>query len=87
MKTHLLILLCLPAMAMAADPPDHGLSGDVVGTAKNTRTEQLLDRQVRDSRPGQELSLELFVDTQKRLAESFRRPIPDDIRESTREKK
>ncbi|WP_203143260.1 hypothetical protein [Marinobacter mangrovi] len=87
MRTCLLILLGLPFTALAGDPPSHGLSNDVTGPVQTTRTEQLLNRQIRDSQPGDELSLELFVDTQKRLAESFRRPIPDDLRESTRQKK
>ncbi len=83
------LLLMLPGMVLAEAPQSgyaFGVSGQVVNNASETVTDWLLDQQ-RDSRPAQqsELAAPLYVDTQRRLADSFRTVIPESFGEQTRD--
>ncbi|MZR62873.1 hypothetical protein [Alcanivorax sp. DP30] len=85
----LLIGLYLPVAALAAEPPGQyafGISDQVVSKPPATETEWLLKQQ-RTAPPKQdsELSASLYVDSQRRLADSFRTPIPESFGEQTRD--
>ena len=86
MKPWLALLILLPLTAMADDPPAHGLSGDVTAVQSPTATEQALQQQ-RQSPPAthSEISSGTYVDSQHRLAESFRQPIPETFGTQTRD--
>ncbi|SFL99568.1 hypothetical protein [Marinobacter zhejiangensis] len=72
-----LIMLALPLVGQAGGYP-HGLSDTVIEAKPRTQTEQALQRQ-RDSGPPEqgELSTQVYVDTQERISETFRRPVPE----------
>jgi len=85
----LVLILVLPGVVLAAEPQQaysFGVSGQVVSNESETVTDWLLNQQ-RDSRPaGQsELAAPLYVDTQRRLADSFRTAIPESFGEQTRD--
>ena len=85
----LVLILVLPGAVLAAEPQQaysFGVSGQVVSNESETVTDWLLNQQ-RDSRPaGQsELAAPLYVDTQRRLADSFRTAIPESFGEQTRD--
>ena len=85
----LALILVLPGAVLAAEPQQpysFGVSGQVVSNESETVTDWLLNQQ-RDSRPaGQsELAAPLYVDTQRRLADSFRTAIPESFGEQTRD--
>ena len=85
----LALILVLPGVVLAAEPQQaysFGVSGQVVSNESETVTDWLLNQQ-RDSRPaGQsELAAPLYVDTQRRLANSFRTAIPESFGEQTRD--
>ena len=85
----LVLILMLPGAVLAAEPQQaysFGVSGQVVSNESETVTDWLLNQQ-RDSRPaGQsELAAPLYVDTQRRLADSFRTAIPESFGEQTRD--
>ncbi|MCH8498275.1 MAG: hypothetical protein LAT63_07345 [Marinobacter sp.] len=78
MKILMAICLALPAMALAQEqsPPPSGMSDQTFSSAPATRVNRLLQRQARTPPPEQgELSAGLYVDSQKRIGETFRRPI------------
>lgn len=81
--------LALPLVALAAEPDGQyafGVSGQVVDKAPATETEWLLNQQRTASQAGEsELSAPLYVDSQRRLADSFRTAIPDTFGEQTRD--
>lgn len=85
----LALILIFPGAVLAAEPQQaysFGVSGQVVSNESETVTDWLLNQQ-RDSRPaGQsELAAPLYVDTQRRLADSFRTAIPESFGEQTRD--
>lgn len=85
----LALILMFPGSVLAAEPQQaytFGVSGQVVSNESETVTDWLLNQQ-RDSRPaGQsELAAPLYVDTQRRLADSFRTAIPESFGEQTRD--
>lgn len=85
----LLIGLLLPMASLAAEPAGQyafGVSDQVVNKPPSTETEWLLNQQ-RDARPAEEseLSAPLYVDSQRRLADSFRTAIPETFGEQTRD--
>jgi hypothetical protein len=85
----LLAGLCLPMLAQAAEPPpryDFGVSGQVVSEPPRTQTDWLLNQQ-RNARAAEdsELSAPLYVDSQRRLADSFKTAIPESFGEQTRD--
>lgn len=84
-----LLVLLIPGLAVAAEPEQNysfGVSDQVVNNVPETVTDWLLNQQ-RDSRPAakSELSAPIYVDTQRRLADSFRTAIPDTFGEQTRD--
>lgn len=83
MKTLIPALFLLPALALAADePPAFGLSGQVVDKHYEHQTQRLLDEQSR-SAPAEksELSAPIYVDSQKRIGDTFKQAIPEDFGE------
>ncbi|MCG8391853.1 MAG: hypothetical protein MI745_02110 [Pseudomonadales bacterium] len=88
MKVFALIVL-VPGLALAGEPQSDyafGVSDKVVSNQPETVTEWLLEQQ-RDSRETEqsELPAPLYVDSQRRLADSFRTAIPDSFGEQTRD--
>ncbi|MDX1636194.1 MAG: hypothetical protein R3280_16265 [Marinobacter sp.] len=78
-------LLLLPVTAMAQDRPPQGLSDSVVTQPSEPQARRLLERQASAGGPAEsELSVQMHVDSQQRIAETFRRPIPDRISEDSR---
>ncbi|SDW99223.1 hypothetical protein [Marinobacter mobilis] len=78
-KTVALALLALPLLARAGDYP-HGLSDTMIEEKPRSQLEQELDRQRASGPPEQgEMSAQVYVDTQKRISETFRRPVPDNL--------
>lgn len=93
MKWILLILVLGSQMAVAAnrtggEPYSFGLSNQVVpenqGVVDDSMTAWLLHQQAISVPPKHsELSAALYVDSQKRLADSFKSAIPDSFDENT----
>jgi len=86
------ILICMifmaPLAAMANGPssPEYGIAGVVVADPPRTDTEKALDQQRSSiSSESSEIAAPLYVDSQKRLAESFRTPIPESFGIQTRD--
>lgn len=88
MKRIAVLLMFLPLAAMAGGPPQFGLSGKVTSTEREHQigaaTQSALEQQ-RLSPPAQKsaLSLPIYIDTQRRLADSFKHPIPESFGEQT----
>lgn len=81
-----LLLMLVPISVLAQAPPEHGLSNSVVVAESVPETRQRLDRQVKSGAPEtSELSVQSYADSQERIAETFRRAIPDKLAESSRE--
>lgn len=76
-----LAILVLPLMAQAGGFA-YGLSDQVIEEEPKPQVEQNLQRQ-RDSGPPEqgELSAQVYVDTQKRISETFQRPVPEQLSE------
>lgn len=88
MKYRIAILMMIPALVLAGEtePPEYGLAGVVVKEHSPTATDRALDQQRRSARAEHsEISVPVYVDTQKRLAESFRTPIPETFGNQTRD--
>ena len=82
MKALLMLCLSLPAMAMAHQHtvPPSGMSDQIKRSEPSSRVNSLLERQARTPEPSEgELSAGLYVDSQKRIGETFRRPIPQPL--------
>lgn len=86
MKAWLALLISLPLTAMADQPPAHGLSGDIAADRLPTATERALEQQ-RRSPPAthSEISNGIYVESQRRLSDSFRQPIPESFGNQTRD--
>lgn len=64
---------------------DFGLSYSVAEPERAPETRRKLDRQsASGAGPESELSVQAYVDSQERIAETFRQPIPERIGENTR---
>jgi len=76
--------------AMADGRPEFGVSGKVVDAEQEHQvgaaTQRALEQQ-RRSPPAEksELSVPVYIDTQRRLADSFKQPIPESFGEQTRD--
>lgn len=85
----ILIGLSLPVVALAAEPAAQyrfGVSDQVVSKPPSTDTEWLLGQQRTAQSPDEsELPAPLYVDSQRRLADSFRTAIPETFGEQTRD--
>lgn len=76
-----LVLLALPLLAQAGGYP-HGLSDTMIEEKPRTPLDVELDRQRASGPPEQgELSAQVYVDTQERISETFRRPVPEKLSE------
>ena len=90
MKLVMALLTLIPLAAMADGRPEFGVSGKVVDTEQENRvgaaTQRALEQQ-RRSPPAEksELSVPVYIDTQRRLADSFKQPIPESFGEQTRD--
>ncbi|MCH8542360.1 MAG: hypothetical protein LAT61_02195 [Alcanivorax sp.] len=61
-----------------------GFSDQVVRSEPRTETSRLLERQRSSEAPEEsEVPASVYVDSQQRLTETFRRPVPDTLREET----
>lgn len=81
-----LLLVLVPISVLGQDQPEYGLSNSVVVVESVPETRQRLDRQVQNgAAETSELSVQSYVDSQERIAETFRRAIPDKLAESSRE--
>ena len=91
MKLVMALLTLIPLAVMADGRPEFGVSGKVVGAEQEHQvgaaTQRALEQQ-RRSPPAEksELSVPVYIDTQRRLADSFKQPIPESFGEQTRDK-
>ena len=82
MKATLTLLMLTPLLALADEPPAFGLSGQVVQRHYENDTQKLLDQQRHSPAATQsELSAPLYVDSQRRIADTFKQAIPEDFGE------
>lgn len=79
--------LAMPATAAEPKQYPSGFSDTVATMQRETVTDWLLQQQ-RQNPPAakSELPAQLYVDSQRRLGDSFRTPIPDSFGEQTRER-
>ena len=90
MKLILTLLIAVPVAVMANGAPQFGVSGKVVDTDREHQvgaaTQRALEQQ-RRSPPAEksELSVPVYIETQRRLADSFKQPIPESFGEQTRD--
>lgn len=89
MKLVMALLTLIPLAVMADGRPQFGVSGKVVDTEQEHQvgaaTQRALEQQ-RRSPPAEksELSVPIYIDTQHRLADSFKQPIPETFGQQTR---
>lgn len=69
----------------AAEETLGGMMGLSFQDDDRSNVAKILDEQASQPAKGGELSQDIYVLTQERIAETFSRPIPDSINESTRE--
>ena len=88
MKWILVILMGCWSVALAQTPYPSGLSDQVVTpVVSQTQTGWLLRQQAQSTPPSMgELPAQLYVESQKRLADSFQQAIPEKLHEDTRSK-
>ena len=90
MKLVMALLTLIPLAAMADGRAEFGVSGKVVDAEQEHQvgaaTQRALEQQ-RRSPPAEksELSVPVYIDTQRRLADSFKQPIPESFGEQTRD--
>lgn len=76
------------APAMAAETYDSGFSSGVIDPIEaphRSKVQEKLGQQAQSPKPEKgELALELYVDSQARIAETFRRSVPDQMTQDTR---
>ena len=90
MKLVMALLTLIPLAAMADGRPEFAVSGKVVDAEQEHQvgaaTQRALEQQ-RRSPPAEksELSVPVYIDTQRRLADSFKQPIPESFGEQTRD--
>lgn len=90
MKLIMALLIAVPVTVMADGAPEFGVSGKVIDTEREHQigaaTQRALEQQ-RRSPPAEksELSVPVYIDTQRRLADSFKQPIPESFGEQTRD--
>ena len=90
MKVIIVLLTLLPAAVIACGPPEFGVSGKVIDTEREHQvgaaTQRVLEQQRRSpSAESSEISVPVYIDTQRRLADSFKQPIPETFGEQTRD--
>ncbi|MEQ8260301.1 MAG: hypothetical protein RH947_08390 [Alcanivorax sp.] len=90
MKLLMALLISIPVAVIADSAPQFGVSGKVINTEREHQvgaaTQSALEQQRRSpSAVKSELSVPVYIDTQRRLADSFKQPIPDTFGEQTRD--
>ncbi|KPP97804.1 hypothetical protein [Marinobacter sp. HL-58] len=83
-------LFAISGVVMAEDPDQSddkpgGMIGLSFEADPRSDTEKVMDEQASKPVRGGELTQDIYVLTQERIAETFSRPIPDRISESTRD--
>lgn len=79
------LLVLHPVVSVAQEQPSFGFSNSVIEPAPLPEARQKLERQGQSGGPKEsELSVQTYVDSQTRMAETFRRPVPDRERERMR---
>ncbi|WOD28643.1 hypothetical protein RYH70_00985 [Alloalcanivorax xenomutans] len=91
MKYLILILMAVPGLSVASGLGDEnakypsGMSGSLHGEQSRTYTRAMLNNQAKSGGAEKsELAAPVYVDSQRRLAESFRHSIPESFGEQTR---
>lgn len=89
MKLLMALLITIPVAVMADGAPQFGISGKVINTEREHQvgdaTQSALEQQRRSpSAEKSELSVPVYIYTQRRLADSFKQPIPESFGEQTR---
>lgn len=86
MKLLLVLSLVLWSLSVVGqNQPDYGLSNSIIPVEDVPEAGEVLNRQAKSGAPEEsELSVQAYVDSQKRIAETFRRAIPDKIAGSAR---
>lgn len=75
----------LPINAMAKDNYQFGLSDSVVNQHRETVTDWLLEQQrATPPKPESELPAQLYIDSQRRLSNTFSSSIPDSLQDKAR---
>ncbi len=90
MKLIMALLVAMPVAVMADGAPQFGISGKVVDTEREHQlgaaTQRALEQQRRSPKAKQsEIAVPVYIDTQRRLADSFKQPIPESFGEQTRD--
>lgn len=84
-RTVITLMALLPAVAMAEKPWMEGFTDNIIVSPQQPEVRQKLDRQGATGGPGvSELSVQLYVDSQARMAETFQQSVPDDMTRQTR---
>jgi len=75
----------LPANAVAKDGYEFGLSDAVINQHRETVTDWLLEQQrATPPKPESELPAQLYIDSQRRLSNTFSSSIPDSLQDKAR---
>lgn len=79
MKPLLVLSLMLwPLLVFGHDRPVYGVSGSVIPVEEKPEARDKLNRQAQSGAPeASELSVQSYLDSQKRIADTFRHAIPD----------
>ena len=79
------VMLCLilwPLSVFSQERFEYGVSNSIVAIEPVPEARAILNRQAKSDAPEKsELSVQAYVDSQERIADTFRRPIPDRIAE------
>lgn len=86
MKPLLVMSLVLwPLSVFGQDQPEYGLSTSIIPVEEVPEAREKLNGQSKSGAPEEsELAVQAYVDSQERMAETFRRAIPDKIAGSAR---
>ncbi|WP_133492740.1 hypothetical protein [Alcanivorax sp. 24] len=91
MKYLLIFLMVIPGLSTASELGDEkaryhsGMSNNLHGEQSRTYTRAMLNDQAKSGGAEKsEIAAPVYVDVQRRLAESFRHPIPDSYGQQTR---
>lgn len=79
------LMLALPMASVANDVLEDALTGPGFERDERAHARKALDAQVEQPVKGKELSAQIYLRTQKRLAESFDHKIPETLAEPTRD--
>ena len=89
-KSILIVLTCIAASAAIAQEKiyEFGLSNSVSNPQRETVTDWLLEQQRKSPEPKQsELPGQLYVDSQRRISDTFKTSIPESLQEQANSQK